>query len=54
MSNMICLKLISFPTGLECSHWPPSFSFEFSSLVERFFTRFLLFKVVPQINNFYA
>ena len=39
-SNMILLRLISFATGLGCSHLSPGFLPHSTSLVGRFFTRF--------------
>ena len=37
---MILLRLISFPTGLKCSHLSPGFPPHSTSLVEKFFTLF--------------
>ena len=39
-SDMICLRLISFPTGLRCSHGLSGFLPQSPSLVERFLSRF--------------
>ena len=39
-SNIILLRLISFPTGLRCSYLSPGFLPHSISLVRRFFTRF--------------
>ena len=52
-SNIILLRLISFPTELECYHLSPGFLPHSTLLVGRFFTRFLfLNRWLPRSTEF--